>query len=93
MESILKSQSANTERVQEPLNKEHRTNVVHENIDYSDDSSLSDGRQVNRKTSSKSESTLPLIHIIGDGVGVVPLSDEEAKAPLDIPKVYVGEEN
>ena len=93
LESNLKSESANSERVLELLNIKHRTNVVHENIDYSDDSSLSDGRQVNRITSSKNESTLPPIHITGDGVGVVPLSDEEAKAPLDIPKVYVGEEN
>ena len=99
MESNLKSESTIIEKVPEPLKRKrfttrkHRTDVDHDNIDYSDDSSLSDDHQVNGKLSSKNESTLPPIHIIGDGVGVVPLSDEEAKAPLDIPKVYVGEEN
>lgn len=33
------------------------------------------------------------IEFVGDGVGVVPLSDEEAKAPLGVPINYIGEEN
>ena len=33
------------------------------------------------------------VGLVGDGVGVVPLLDEEAKAPLGVPINYIGEEN
>ena len=73
--------------------KELLTDVISEITDYPDASSLDVGYEVQPRTSLDAVSTLPPIHVIGDGIGVVPLSNEDAKASLGIPKVYVGEDN
>ena len=49
--------------------------------------------QTPNRISSEATSSLQSVHIVGDGVGVVPLSDEEGKLPLGIPVVYVDDKN
>ncbi len=77
------------------LTKNRQTSFYDESIDPFAESILTDSTKLQTPNINSSETTPNLlpVNIVGDGIGIVPLSDEEANLPLGVPVVYVEENN
>lgn len=72
---------------------DQRTIISGDSLEYAPDPDSQELDHSSKAENATFSNAMERIELVGDGVGVVPLSDEEAKAPLGVPINYIGEEN